>query len=84
MSRDGGLLVVLDDLHWADADSLALLELVGRSLIDRPIAVVGTFRDTEAGAALQRLARTAEVLTLLRTAGVGHRAADANTGRTPR
>ncbi len=64
VSRDGGLLVVLDDLQWADADSLALLELVGRSLTDRRIAVIGTYRDTEAGDGLKRLARAAEVLTL--------------------
>ena len=53
VSRRDGLLVVLDDLHWADADSLALLELVGRSLAGRRIAVIGTYRDAEAGVAMQ-------------------------------
>ena len=64
VSREGGLLVVLDDLHWADADSLALLELLGRSLFEWPILVIGTYRDAEAGAGLRRIARTTEVLTL--------------------
>ncbi len=64
VGRDGGLLVVLDDLQWADADSLALLELVGRSLGGQRSIVVGAYRDTEANVGLKRLARSAEVLTL--------------------
>ena len=58
------MLVVLDDLQWADADSLALLELVGTSLGDRCVAVVGTYRNTEGSVGLSRLTRSAEVLTL--------------------
>jgi Protein kinase domain/AAA ATPase domain len=43
-ARRGGLLVVLDDLHWADEDSLALVEdLVGRA--PPGVLVLATERD---------------------------------------
>jgi DNA-binding CsgD family transcriptional regulator len=41
------LLLVLDDLHWADAPSLALLRFVGRELEDASLLVVGVYRHTE-------------------------------------
>ncbi|HXM56392.1 MAG TPA: AAA family ATPase, partial [Candidatus Dormibacteraeota bacterium] len=41
------LVVVLDDLHYADAPSLALLRFVGGELEPAGPLVVGTYRDTE-------------------------------------
>jgi DNA-binding NarL/FixJ family response regulator len=41
------LLLVLDDLHWADAPSLALLRFVGRELEDAGLLVVGLYRQVE-------------------------------------
>jgi DNA-binding CsgD family transcriptional regulator len=41
------LLLVLDDLHWADVPSLALLRFVGRELEDAGLLVVGSYRYTE-------------------------------------
>lgn len=41
------LLLVLDDLHWADAPSLALLRFVGRELEDAGPLVLGVYRHTE-------------------------------------
>jgi hypothetical protein len=41
------LLLVLDDLHWADAPSLALLRFVGRALEGAGPLVVGCYRHTE-------------------------------------
>jgi DNA-binding CsgD family transcriptional regulator len=41
------LLLVLDDLHWADAPSLALLRFMGRDLEDAGPLVVGSYRHTE-------------------------------------
>ena len=38
------VLVALDDVQWADADSLALLSFVSRRLTGRPIAVIATLR----------------------------------------
>jgi AAA ATPase domain len=41
------LLLVLDDLHWADAPSLALLRFLSRELEDAGPLVVGVYRHTE-------------------------------------
>jgi class 3 adenylate cyclase len=43
------LCVVLDDLHWADAQSLALLKHVLRSTEQGALEVIATFRDSELG-----------------------------------
>ncbi|XVQ13424.1 BTAD domain-containing putative transcriptional regulator [Spirillospora sp. CA-255316] len=41
------LLLVLDDLHWADQETLAVLTALPRRLRDRPVLMVGTYRRTE-------------------------------------
>jgi eukaryotic-like serine/threonine-protein kinase len=41
------LMLVLDNLHWADQSSLQLLEFLAQELIESHLLVVGTFRDTE-------------------------------------
>ncbi|MBO2446547.1 AAA family ATPase [Actinomadura barringtoniae] len=55
------LLIVLDDLHWADEGTLALLSQLPARLRDHRVLIVGTFRTTETGgplaAALAVLAR---------------------------
>ena len=43
------LVIVLDDLHWADEPSLLLLKFVARNLSDTGLLVVGTYRDVELG-----------------------------------
>src|SRR3954471_5224421 len=43
------LVLVLDDLHWADAPTLRLLQFLARELSDTSILVVGTYRDVELG-----------------------------------
>lgn len=57
------LVVVLDDLHWADQSSLRLLEFVVSSTADTPLLGVGTYRDSEARA--QPLASTLASLSRL-------------------
>jgi len=47
VARPAGLVVVLDDLHWADQASLKLLEFVAAALGDARLLVLATFRDTE-------------------------------------
>ena len=42
-----GLLLILDDLHWADAPSLLLLEFLARDLAGAHLLVLGTYRDLE-------------------------------------
>ena len=44
------LLVVVDDLHWADVPSLSLLAFLAGELQDARLVVVGTYRDVEAPA----------------------------------
>jgi predicted ATPase len=43
------LVVILDDLHWADKPSLLLLQFLARELKDSRILVIGTYRDIELG-----------------------------------
>src|SRR5262245_30308495 len=69
LSDEAPLLVLLDDLHWADAASLLLLRFVATDLADARVLVVGTYRDVEmrhgAGAVmLPELARLGERIVL--------------------
>jgi class 3 adenylate cyclase len=43
------LLLVLDDLHWADATTLLLLRHVVRATEGAPLLILGTYRETEVG-----------------------------------
>jgi tetratricopeptide (TPR) repeat protein len=43
------LVLVLDDLHWADEASMLLLQFLARELGASQILVVGTFRDVDLG-----------------------------------
>ena len=70
-----GLVVVLDDLQWADPGSLQLLVHLTRGLADSRVLVVGAYRDTETGGreALRRaLAALAHepVVTRIRVVGL--------------
>jgi DNA-binding CsgD family transcriptional regulator len=47
ISRRQPLVIVLDDLHWADESSLLLLEFLGQEIPASALMVVGTFRDVE-------------------------------------
>jgi len=49
-SADQALLVVLDDLHWADRTSLQLLRHVLTTDIPMKVGVLGTFRDSDVSA----------------------------------
>ncbi len=41
------LLLIFEDLHWADATSLRLFTFLAQELDDSPVLVLGTYRDTE-------------------------------------
>jgi class 3 adenylate cyclase len=43
------LVLVLDDLHWADAPTLRLLQFLARELADSRLLVIGTYRDVALG-----------------------------------
>ncbi len=70
------LILVLDDLHWADAPTLQLLRHVARSTEHTPLLLVGTYRETEVDQAhplAQALAelRRARALVSLKIEGLG-------------
>ena len=44
-ARSRPLVIVLDDLQWADRSSLLLLEFLAREIVRSPLMVLGTFRD---------------------------------------
>ena len=48
------LILVLDDLQWADSESLWLLEFIGHGLDALPIAVIATCREHEMSRAAER------------------------------
>jgi predicted ATPase len=58
------VVVVLEDLHWADPDSLALGEFAARQLSGRAVLLLGTYREEEATSQLRHLAGTANVISL--------------------
>jgi DNA-binding CsgD family transcriptional regulator len=53
IAAGSGCLLVLEDLHWADRETLSLLEYLADNLAAEPVLCVGTLRgdDDEAGAA---------------------------------
>jgi predicted ATPase len=65
-SRIQPLLLLLDDLQWADQPSQLLLDFLARRLPTGAVAVVGSYRDTEPapGPALAALAARTTVLPL--------------------
>src|SRR5215216_6001505 len=48
-ARDRPLVIVLDDLHWADEPSLLLLRFAARELGSSGLLILGTYRDVELG-----------------------------------
>jgi DNA-binding SARP family transcriptional activator len=49
LATERGLLLVIDDLHWADHATLLLTSFLLRSGRPGPLLVLGTYRDTELG-----------------------------------
>jgi class 3 adenylate cyclase len=46
-AKERGLVLVLDDLHWADDASIRLLDHLAPGLHDHRVLVIGTYRDDE-------------------------------------
>jgi tetratricopeptide (TPR) repeat protein len=59
------VLVVLDDLHWADEPSLRLLGFLARALTAKAVALLGAYREAEAPPELHKLAGQAQQLPLV-------------------
>ena len=47
VGRRRGCLLVLDDLHWADPDTLAIVEYLTQNIASEPIVCVGALRPDE-------------------------------------
>ncbi len=47
VARDTPMVVILDDLHWADTTSLLLLQFVAQHTRDLPLLLLGTYRSGE-------------------------------------
>ena len=47
LARPAGVLLVLEDLHWADPDSLQLFTYLAQEMDDLPVWLVGTYRSDE-------------------------------------
>jgi DNA-binding winged helix-turn-helix (wHTH) protein/tetratricopeptide (TPR) repeat protein len=62
VARRAPLLLVLDDLHWADRASLLLLQFAAREVADVPVLILGCYRDIE----VQRAEPLAEIAAALR------------------
>ncbi|MFI6981028.1 ATP-binding protein [Embleya sp. NPDC050154] len=70
VSRTRPVLVVLEDLHWADAASLDLVEFVARHTWFERLLVVGTCREFEARQAGRRLPAAGAETAIVRPAGL--------------
>ena len=71
ITADSPVMLILEDLHAADKDSLNLLHYIARHAASMPLLMVGTYREIEARAskktqALWRTGRDATVLRLQR------------------
>lgn len=68
VAAQGPRLLVLEDIHFADASSLALLDVLAAQLKSSPLLVVGTLRFVDTSgteqASLQRLLQQARVIEL--------------------
>jgi DNA-binding SARP family transcriptional activator/class 3 adenylate cyclase len=69
IGADAPVVVLIDDLHWADRPTLQLLTHVIRTCADVPLLVMGTYRDTD----LVRTHPMAETLVDLRKANLVER-----------
>jgi predicted ATPase len=58
-------LLVLEDLHWADESSLALLNYLANRIAQLPVVIIGTYRDAYSSAN-PALVRTLEELIRMR------------------
>ena len=57
LAGSAGLLMVLEDLHWADPDTLAVVEYLGDNLASEPVLCVATCRGEPASAAADLITR---------------------------
>jgi DNA-binding CsgD family transcriptional regulator len=57
LARPGALVMVLEDLHWADPDTLAVIEYLGDNIGSEPLLCLATSRSEQPSAALDLVRR---------------------------
>lgn len=73
LAEDAGCLLLLEDLHWTDPETIAVLDYLSDALDDQPVLCACTTRPAGAvGALIDRLDRTGREQVI----GVGHLADD--------
>ncbi len=65
--RVQALLLILDDLHWADDSTMLLVEHIAQQVQEMPVLIIGTYRDVELDVA-RPLARALDELVRQRLA----------------
>ncbi len=65
-SRQKPILVILDDLHWADPSSLGLLHYLARNIATTRALILGTYRTEELGETHEGRATFLDTLRLMR------------------
>jgi len=65
------LVIILEDLHWADEMTLRLLSFVARHLDERPIVLLGTVREGEETPAWRRMTDELAALPHVEHLGLG-------------
>ena len=48
LTADRPIVIVLEDLHWADASTLEMLSFLADAIVDAPVLIVATYRDVGA------------------------------------
>ena len=64
LGADGVVVVVFEDLHWADPLTWDLFDFLARNLVQEQVVLVGTYRANEVGANPQQRRRLGEVARL--------------------
>lgn len=85
LSTHQPLVIVVDDLHWADGPSLEVLQLIAPQLRDACALIVCTYREVEAKASVPVVATLARlgrqpVVTRMRLRGLSHADVDRLVG----
>ena len=71
LSSVNPVILVLEDIHWADSASLALLHYISRAIVNEKILILVTFRSEELGRDAERhLHPLAETLNLMGREGL--------------
>ena len=61
LAATGPLILILDDLHWAEPTALLLLRHLARAVVDAPVLIVVSYRDTGEDASTELRAALADL-----------------------